>query len=347
VYLLVDSVEIFISTLKIRENMAGIEDEILEYLKQGLSPKEIIEMGYKKSTVYKVYQKFKALTCKLQYAWKIEDIKISPKKRFLPGEYVTISGYFKNTSDRDFYLYRIGIQPEWLIKDNEWFAREIRQVIKPGERKFVSFRMKIPKDIPFGEYELRFGVEGQYLMTGEPPKFSWAEPPVILHVKHPVWLKVFISHSSKDLSLIRLLEKSLDNYGVQAIIAEDLQEPGVDLWQKITREINNSDVVLAILTENAVRSKWVKMELEYAQKIRKPIIPLKEKSVELVMPIEWIEFSKDDDPELIFGRIMEALKIAKYRYAKPYLTGVLASLLLGFILGGFFIGLGLAGSKKA
>ena len=320
----------------------GVEDEILDYLQCGYSPKEVIELGYTKSTVYKVYKKFKAAWHPVtKPVWKIKDIKIFPEKgRYLPGERITISFNFENTSDKDLYLYRVGIQPEWCAQEGIWYAQEVRELIKPHKKQRFSLYLEIPEDLPLGEYEVRFGVEGQYLPvdTYQPQVGTlWADIPLILHIKYPKKLKIFVSHSTKNIHLVRELEKQLDNYGIEAIIAEDRPEPGVNLWKKFQSKINESNIFLALLTEEAIKSKWVIKEVNYALEINKPTILLKEKSVKIDSSIEWIEFSKNDRPEAILAKIIEALEKVEDSAKEliPEHVGVLGVAILSFLLGLF------------
>lgn len=290
----------------------GIENEIGEYLQQGYTPQQLIDMGYKKSTVYKVYETIKSYMVPMNRPeWVIENIRPMPL-RLLHGQKASISFSFKNTSDKDIYLYRIGIRSEWMKDPYEWFAQEVRDLIKPNQKRLFTFLIPIPKDATLGEYEILFGIEAQYLpvtsYTDQSMQTQWSEP-LVFHVKHPfTGIKLFISHSTEDLQIVRELEKRLDNYGVQVIIAEDVPEPGVVLEEKFKAKIRESTIFLALLTENSMRSKWVVMETEYAQGIGKPLIPLKEKSLRYESSIEWAEFSKYETHDSIFQIVMEAIK---------------------------------------
>jgi len=289
----------------------GIEDEIRESLQQGYTPKQLIDTGYKKSTVYKVYQTVKSYVAPVSRPeWVVENIRPWPL-RCLPGEQVSISFALKNTSERDMYLYRVGVRSEWMKDPYKWFAQEVRDLLKPNQRRLVTILLPVPQDTTLGEYEILFGVETLYLPAGDygqTMQTQWSEP-VIFHVKHPPrGTKVFISHSTEDTRIVRELAKRLENFGVEAIIAEDIPEPGVVLEEKFKAKIRESTIFLALFTEDSIRSKWVILETEYAQSIGKPLIPLKEKSLRLESPIEWVEFSRYEEPDSIFQKVMEAIK---------------------------------------
>lgn len=290
----------------------AIQEEISNYLQEGHTPQQIINKGYRKSTVYKVYDTFKTYVTQIgKPDWSIIDIKYNnPNKRYLPRENISISFNFENTSGRDVYINRMGIWIEWL-KPEVWHAQDVKDLVKSGQRRFFSFLIPIPDDISLGEYELRFGIEAQYLPVigyqDQSLQTQWTDPEII-HIKNPLTgIKVFISHSTEDMSLIRQLENNIDIYGLEPIIAEDLLTPGAVLREKFQAKIREANIFLVLFTENSINSKWVIEETNYALQIGKPTIPLKEESVKIESGIEWREFSKFERPEIIFSKIMDGV----------------------------------------
>lgn len=91
--------------------------------------------------------------------------------------------------------------------------------------------------------------------------------------------KVFISHSTRDLGLVTFLAKKLSEFGVEVFVAEWSLSPGATLDKKVSAQIERADCVVAILTQNGMRSNWVQQEIGYALKANKPIIPLVEKGI--------------------------------------------------------------------
>jgi hypothetical protein len=53
---------------------------------------------------------------------------------------------------------------------------------------------------------------------------------------------------------------------------------GCDFGEKIKSEINCSNLVLAIITRNSLKSTWVNQEIGYTLGSKKDLIPVKEKS---------------------------------------------------------------------
>jgi len=114
---------------------------------------------------------------------------------------------------------------------------------------------------------------------------------------------VFLSHSTKDKDLVdrlttwigisQLFQPTLD---IRVYIAERAPEYGIRISEKISRNIDRCDCLLAILTMDGASSQWVNQEIGYAMKAGKPIIPIVEEGVEvkgLLADIEYIPFRKD------------------------------------------------------
>lgn len=286
----------------------NIEDEIKKRLLQGYTPSQLIEEGFKKSTVYKVNREVKArLMPTAKPEWRITNIYPS-EPRALPRQTKSVSFQFENVSEKDVYLYRIGIWTEWM-PDDSWVAQDVRDMLKPGQKRSFSLLVNIPDGIALGEYSMVFGAEMQFLPTNEQQALQtqWTEP-VTFHVKEQLKnLCVFLSHSTKDMTLVRQLEQQLDNHGITVIIGEDQRSPGANLGQKFERLIRECPIFIALWTEEGANSEWVMRETNYAKQINKQMILLKEENVSIQSDIEWVTFSKSDPPGIILDRIMDAI----------------------------------------
>ena len=245
-----------------------------------------------------------------ELGWEITNIRFNRKgRRYLPGDQVSLAFNFHNLSDNDMYLHRIWLYADWLPDKRQ--AIDVGDLVKSGQERPFSLRIQVPKDVTLGEYDLRFGIEKQYLpATGyQSEDFSVeSREPVIIHIKKPLnGTKVFISHSVQDIALIRQLAQRLDNNGYIPIIAEDIPEPGVELMEKFQEKIRDATVFLVVLTKNSVESEWVRKERAYAEQLKRLIIPLKEQGLSVDDPVEWIEFSRDEEPEIIASRVISAI----------------------------------------
>jgi len=336
----------------------GVEQEIRKQLLQGWTPQELIQKGYPKSTVYKVYNSIKQhiyTTDINKSGWEITNIRFNREgARYLPRDTVSLSFNFHNLSNSDIYLHRIGLHTEWL--PDKWQVIDVGDLVKPGQERPFQLAIQVPGDITLGEYELRIGVEKQYLPAigyqGENLPVEWGDP-VIIHIKKPLnGTKVFISHSVHDIAVIRQLAQELDNNGIEPIIAEDIPEPGVEITEKIQEKIREATVFLVVFTKQSIRSEWVAKELAYAKQLQKPIIPLKEEGIAVDFPIEWIEFSIDEKPEIVASDIISAIGNRLKMYAPqvaPDDATQLAFAVLGFIflLSAVSRGLDAAGSQPS
>jgi MTH538 TIR-like domain (DUF1863). len=91
---------------------------------------------------------------------------------------------------------------------------------------------------------------------------------------------VFISHSAKDIVVVRQYAAELQRYGIIPIVAQDYRpnKSPIKITEKIAELITNSDCIIAFLTKNAVKTNWVQAEIGFSYN-KKTIIPLVEKGV--------------------------------------------------------------------
>lgn len=128
--------------------------------------------------------------------------------------------------------------------------------------------------------------------------------------------RIFLSHSSSDDAIRRkiseFIEKLRDNFRV---IFESRYSPTVladqNLKYSIVQRIESADVVLALLSKNAVESKWVIFELEKARELNKVIIPILVKKeakkvlekLPWIRDLKWIEISRCNEDKTVYAEI--------------------------------------------
>lgn len=325
----------------------GIEDEIRTLFSQGYTPQSILSSRqYKKSTIYKVYRELSTKQVPVTPPqWYVNVTPPPEAKRYLPGAMERFTCDIRNNANLDLYVTSTGMQPEWL--HGQWHVCAERFLLRPGESRSVRIDLPIPQDIALGEYELHFGVEGQYLGPNSMANVStiqWAEP-FILQVKHPrSGYKLFLSHSVEDMHLVRQVENYLECDGIEVFIAEDIRTPGVVLEEKFQALIRKAQFFLALLTENGVRSEWVIKETNYAHEINKPMLLLKEREAQVTSSREWVEFSRFDPQETILEEVGQALDQLKQNPAGiPSAQAVQPLILVGL---GIFLGAILSSASK-
>ena len=94
-------------------------------------------------------------------------------------------------------------------------------------------------------------------------------------------LQAFISYSFNDKEIMNRLKNSLQSDGIKCYVAQHDEDYGNILSEKLENAIDESDVMIVILTQNSTSSSSVGSEIGYAKKAGKKIIPLVEYGVQL------------------------------------------------------------------
>jgi nucleoside 2-deoxyribosyltransferase len=83
--------------------------------------------------------------------------------------------------------------------------------------------------------------------------------------------RVYISHQSDDLSLVRDMARRLELQGIQPV-APLRGELSIKEYREIVRdEIRNADAVILLVTPASLKADWVVYENGMAQGLRKPV----------------------------------------------------------------------------
>ncbi|MFT4104741.1 MAG: toll/interleukin-1 receptor domain-containing protein [Lacrimispora sp.] len=77
-------------------------------------------------------------------------------------------------------------------------------------------------------------------------------------------INVFISHNYKDKPIARKIAKELNKYGIKSWIDESEIKLGDSLIEKIRDGLDRVDFLIALISEDSIRSEWVKRELDIA-----------------------------------------------------------------------------------
>lgn len=126
---------------------------------------------------------------------------------------------------------------------------------------------------------------------------------------------VFLSHSTKDLDVVSELAKWLKANNVVVHVAESHIQAGRRLSDKVSSLIDQSDCVLAILTVEGARSKWVNQEIGFAFHAGKLLVPIVEEGVEIKGFLESLEYIPFDrrNPYDAVTRAVEYLRALAIR----------------------------------
>lgn len=77
-------------------------------------------------------------------------------------------------------------------------------------------------------------------------------------------MRVFISHSSKDTPIARQLARRLSEAGLKVWFPEDEILPGDNWAIKVGQALEESDLMVVLITPHAFESEWLKEEIQYA-----------------------------------------------------------------------------------
>lgn len=87
-------------------------------------------------------------------------------------------------------------------------------------------------------------------------------------------MNVFISYSAEDLALVRWIGHQIKPHA-EVFYWDNSKQPGKDAWQTIFSWIDQSDLVLAVITDSAVsRAMAVGQEIGRAKAQGKTVIPV-------------------------------------------------------------------------
>jgi TIR domain len=82
-------------------------------------------------------------------------------------------------------------------------------------------------------------------------------------------MQLFISYAQKDIGLASTLSERLSQEGLKVWTANDKIHPGDNWATKIGQALDESDLMLVLLTPGAMESDWLRQEIEFAIGSRK------------------------------------------------------------------------------
>lgn len=141
---------------------------------------------------------------------------------------------------------------------------------------------------------------------------------------------VFISHSVSDLNVVYQFQYWLKVNGIGVYVAMRQPQLGISLPIKVSNAIQQSDCVIAILTQSGDKSAWVNQEIGYAKAAGKLIIPVVEEGVDpkgFVADVEYVTF-KPNDPAKAINDVIKYLK--RLKATKEQQEQLLAGLIVLF-----------------
>src|SRR5688572_4165628 len=86
-------------------------------------------------------------------------------------------------------------------------------------------------------------------------------------------MEIFVSHASYDGAAIRSLVQDLEEAGKQVWLDQDLKV-GEAWWTSILKHIRACKVFIFAVSDNSLKSKPCRAELDYASALGLPILPV-------------------------------------------------------------------------
>lgn len=125
--------------------------------------------------------------------------------------------------------------------------------------------------------------------------------------------KVFISYSSEDIEIAEEIKKGLQRRGIAfpGLGSGDLKY-GDNFILSTQRALENADIVIAIISDNWIKSQWASFELGASIAKGKKILPIRfdENYPEIIKRMKVInakQFSSDELLDAIENKINEPL----------------------------------------
>jgi hypothetical protein len=87
-------------------------------------------------------------------------------------------------------------------------------------------------------------------------------------------IQIFLCHNMHDREWCEWLKARAEELDVKVYMAEHDVRPGENLKDKITKAIDESNAVVALITTNSVNTTFVNQEIGYAISAKKLVIPL-------------------------------------------------------------------------
>lgn len=110
-------------------------------------------------------------------------------------------------------------------------------------------------------------------------------------------LRLFISYSRKDSRFARTLARALEALGADVWIDTQDIEPGAAWTDEVQRGLDRSQVMLLVLSPDAMESKYVTAEWLYFVEQNKPLIPVLHRPTVLnfqLRPLQYVDFVTQD-----------------------------------------------------
>jgi hypothetical protein len=132
--------------------------------------------------------------------------------------------------------------------------------------------------------------------------------------------RIFLSYSELDKNKLKALRSAINKReGLDPIIVSERRKVGQSLAEKVKQCMHEADCLMPILTRRSINSQWVNQEIGFAEAMKKPIVPLVEKS--LLDKLKGFVHKQMDLPFAFTGVELDAKKEAR-SFRKCYVSAL-------------------------
>jgi|CXWL01.1.fsa_nt_gi MoxR-like ATPase len=224
------------------------------------------------------------------------------------------------------YQYRMDFPSETILQDiaKAHFQTAPPESLEQTIKRFMNVRKRIPIN---GRPGVREFLDWLRIINMKPEQyedvlkeleesyFASIGKEIETGLEQVAPLKIFLCHSSKDKTSIRLLYKRLASDGMKPWLDETDILPGQDWQQVIRKAVNESDVVLICLSSGvAERRGYIQKEIRFALDVadEQPegsifLIPLKLEECEVPERLtrwQWVNYFEENG----YDKLLSALK---------------------------------------
>lgn len=209
----------------------------------------------------------------------------------------------RNVSKNNIHIDEWFVHPDWL-KGRKSYHKKCSLELKPKEKGTLpTINFKIPSNVKLGAHPLKIGIGLSIYRNGKWKDISsWSDTPLRIFIdkaQHKKF-KIFISHRTKgDERILNRLLDALDNCGYEYYVAET-NHSNENLWNKIDKNVQDSDCFLLLWTKHSSKSPDVIEEIGFARGRNKEIIILSEIDLRTSLKgKEYVKINRDKLDESI------------------------------------------------
>jgi hypothetical protein len=137
-----------------------------------------------------------------------------------------------------------------------------------------------------------------------------------------MYKSIFVSHSSKDKSIIEGICDQLEKRGISLWISSKDVKPGLEWDKSIENALDKAEYVLLMVSKASIDSSYVRTEIEYALNEGKVVIPILLEQVKL--PLRWhtlqfVDYGEFADRPAAIEQIVKLVPKSSVSKLKEYL----------------------------